>query len=144
MPGAAPASLSSTDVCASPSLPGIGVSDEDEVIEELRLSLMDAARRVARHIVGKRKEKEKQEKKRMYMKYATEVALAVSELTGKPKAEIEKKLLNTVLKRLKIEEEEDKKINEVSDEEIEKQLEKEAKKEEKKKEKKSKKGKKKG
>lgn len=119
------------------------IADEDEVIEELRLALMDAARRVARHIVGKRREKEKQEKKRMYLKYATEVALAVSELTGKPKTEIEKKLLNTVLKRLKLEEEEDKKILEASDEEIEKQLEKEAKKEEKKKEKKGKKGKKK-
>jgi len=120
------------------------IADEEEVVEELRLALMDAARRIARHIVGKRKEKEKLEKKRMYLKYATEVALAVSEMTGKPKAEIEKKLLNIVMKRLKIEEEEENKVNDVSDEEIEKQLEKEVKKEEKKKEKKSKKGKKKG
>ncbi len=110
------------------------ISDEVEVLEEIRLALMDSGRRIARHIIGKKREKEKQAKKKMYMKYAVEVAIALSELTGKNKQEIEKKLLNTVLKRLKMEEQEEKK--ELSDEQIEKEVEKEAKKKEKAEEKK--------
>lgn len=118
------------------------ISDEVEVLEEIRLALMDSGRRIARHIIGKKKQKEKEQKKRTYMKYAVEVAYAVSELTKKNKQEIEKKLLNIVLKRLKLEEQEEKK--ELSDDQIEKEIEKEAKKKEKAEEKKSKKGKVKG
>jgi len=104
------------------------IADEEEVLEELRLALMDAGRKIVRYIVGKRKEKEKQEKKRMYMKYAVEVAYAVSLLTGKEKKSIEKKLLDIVLKKLKLEEQEEKRIEEESDEELEKEIEKELKK----------------
>jgi DNA topoisomerase-6 subunit B len=106
------------------------ISDETEVLEEMRLALMDSGRRIARHIVGKKKLKEKEMKKRIYLKYAVEVAIALSELTGKKKEDIEKKLHNIVLKRLKLEEQEEEK--ELSDEEIEKEMEKEAKKLEKK------------
>ncbi|MEW6294900.1 MAG: DNA topoisomerase VI subunit B [Candidatus Diapherotrites archaeon] len=107
------------------------IADEEEVLEELRLALMDAGRKIVRYIVGKRKEKEKQEKKRMYMKYAIEVAYAVSALTGKEKKSIEKKLLDIVLKKLKLEEQEEKRIEEESDEELEKEIEKELKKQKK-------------
>ncbi len=107
------------------------IADEDEVMEELRLSLMDSGRKTARYIIGKLREIEKQAKKKLYMKYAVEVAYAVSELTKKPKKEIEKRLLNTVLKRLKLEEKEDEKMNKKSDEEVEKEIEKKHKKEEK-------------
>jgi DNA topoisomerase-6 subunit B len=99
------------------------ISDEPELLEEIRLALMDSGRKIARHIIGKKREKEKQERKRMYMKYAVEVAQALSELTKKNKQEIEKKLLQIVLKRLKLEEEQEKK--ELSDEEIEKEIKKE-------------------
>ncbi|MFH1663780.1 MAG: DNA topoisomerase VI subunit B [archaeon] len=105
------------------------ISDEAEILEEMRLALMDSGRRIARHIIGKKREKEKEAKKRMYMKYAIEVANALSELTKKDNKEIEKKLLNIVLKRLKIDEQKEK--TELSDEEVEKEMEKEAKKAEK-------------
>ncbi len=109
------------------------ISDEAEVLEEIRLALMDSGRKISRFIIGKKREKEKQAKRKMYMKYAIEVAYAIGELTKKNKEEIEKKLLNIVLKRLKLEEQEDKK--ELSDEQIEKEMKKETKKQDKKEEK---------
>jgi len=116
------------------------IADEEEIVEELRLALMDAGRKIAHYVMGKRKEKEKQEKKKLFMKYATEVAYAVGELAEKSKEEIEKKLLNIVLKKLKLDEQKEKELEEMGEEEIEKELEKEAKKAEKEK-KKGKKGK---
>ncbi|MBN1941552.1 MAG: DNA topoisomerase VI subunit B [Candidatus Diapherotrites archaeon] len=85
------------------------VSDEDEVMEELRLALMQSARQIWRFVAGKRKREEKEKKKKLFLKYATEVAIAVHELTGKKRDEIEKKLHNIVLKKLKLEEQIEKK-----------------------------------
>lgn len=104
------------------------IADEEEIVEEIRLALMDTGRRIARYIVGKRKEAEKLEKKRLYMRYAPEVAGAIAELTKENKKELEKKLMDIVLKKLKLDEAQEKKIEEESDEEIEKELEKELKK----------------
>ena len=80
------------------------VSDEEEVVEEIRLALMEAGRKIYRFIGGKRREAEKQEKRRLFYKYATEVAIAISELTGEKKDFVEKKLHDIVLKRLKLDE----------------------------------------
>jgi len=80
------------------------VSDEDEVMEELRLALMQSARQIWRFVAGKRKQEEKEKKRKLFLKYATEVAIAVHKLTGKKKEDIEKKLQNVVLKKLKLEE----------------------------------------
>ncbi|PJA19353.1 MAG: DNA topoisomerase VI subunit B, partial [Candidatus Diapherotrites archaeon CG_4_10_14_0_2_um_filter_31_5] len=102
------------------------ISDEPEVLEEIRLALMDSGRKIARHIIGKKKLKEKEAKKRTYLKYAVEVAYAIGELTGKKKEEIQKKLHDIVLKRLKLEEKEEQK--ELSDDEVDKEIEKETKK----------------
>ncbi len=120
------------------------ISDEPEVLEEIRLALMDSGRKIARHIIGKKKLKEKEAKKRTYMKYAVEVAIALSELTKKKKEDIEKKLHKIVLKRLKLDEEKEKKQEDLSDEEVDKEIEKETKKQEKTEAKKKEKGKIKG
>ncbi|MFH0714216.1 MAG: hypothetical protein V1847_00685 [Candidatus Diapherotrites archaeon] len=80
------------------------VTDEDEVMEELRLALMDAGRKIFRYIGFVRREQEKQEKRKLYYKYASEVAIAIAEMTGKKKEEVEKKLHDIVLKHLKMEE----------------------------------------
>jgi len=82
------------------------IADEDEIFEEMRLALMDAGRKIGRFISGKRNEKEKHEKKKLFLKYASEVAIGLNKLTGKPKDVIEKKLHAIVLKKLKLEEEE--------------------------------------
>lgn len=83
------------------------IADEDEIYEEMRLALMDAGRKIARFISGQKRDKEKQEKKKLFLKYATEVAIGVNWLTGKPKTEVEKKLHDIVLKKLKLEEKEE-------------------------------------
>ena len=84
------------------------VSNDEEIVEEIRLALMDAGRRTARYIIGKEREKLKQEKRRIYMKYAIEVAIALGELTEKPPKPIEHNLLDIVAKRLKIDDEQEK------------------------------------
>ncbi|PIU21142.1 MAG: DNA topoisomerase VI subunit B [Candidatus Diapherotrites archaeon CG08_land_8_20_14_0_20_34_12] len=127
----APISLFVNFISAHVPYTGAGktsIADEEEVMEELRLALMQVGRRTARYIIKKEKEKIKQEKKRVFMKYAIEVARAVGELTKKDPAKIEKKLLDIVIKRLKLEEEQEKKeeaaLEEEDDEKLEKELEK--------------------
>lgn len=111
------------------------VSPEDEIMEELRLALMDAGRKIYRFIGFQKRLAEKEAKRKMYYKYATEVAIAISILTGKPKKEIEEKLHAMVLKHLKLEEkkeaEEAKKLDNLTEEDIEKDYEKKKEKEKK-------------
>jgi len=115
------------------------VADEDEVMEELRLALMDTGRKIYRFVALQRREAEKQLKRKLFTKYAKEVAIGIHELTKKPTNDIERKLLDIVLQKLKIEEQQEAKDDlpeELSDEEI-KKLEAKEKKEKDKKTKKS-------
>lgn len=98
------------------------VSNDEEIVEEIRLALMDAGRRTARYIIGKERERLKMEKKRIYMKYAVEVAIALGELTEQSPKPIEHKLLDTVAKRLKLDDQQEKELEAESDEELEKEL----------------------
>jgi DNA topoisomerase-6 subunit B len=105
------------------------VSDEEEIMEELRLAIMDTGRRICQYVSGKRREAEKQAKKKVFLKYATEVAIALHVLTEKPMKAIEAKLHEIVMKRLKLDEKKEKEVaGELSDEELEKEAKKEAKK----------------
>ncbi|MBU1930504.1 DNA topoisomerase VI subunit B [Candidatus Micrarchaeota archaeon] len=110
------------------------VADEDEIMEELRLALMETGRKIYRYVAMKRREEEKQQKRKLFMKYATEVAIGLSGLTKEKKESIEKKLLQIVLHRLKIDESKTEQENapeEMSEEEIKKENEKEKKQKEK-------------
>ncbi len=121
------------------------ISDEDEIMEELRLAMMDTGRKIYTYIGHQRRQAEKEAKRKMYYKYATEVAIAVAELTHKNKKEIEEKLHALVLKHLKMEEQKEKAAEakgELSEEEVEKEYQKRMEREKKEKEKKEKKGKK--
>ncbi len=110
------------------------VADDDAVMEELRLAIMDTGRKIYHYVAGKRREAEKQAKKKIFLKYATEVAIALNVLTEKPVKTIEAKLHEIVLKRLKLEEKKEKELaDEMSDAELEKQAAKEAKEKKKKK-----------
>ncbi len=103
------------------------ISDEDEIMEELRLALMDTGRKIFTFIGFQRRLAEKEAKRKMFYKYATEVAIAVAELTHKGKKDIEEKLHALVLKHLKLEEQKEKRQDakgEMSEEEIEKEYEK--------------------
>ncbi len=106
------------------------VSDEEEIMEELRLAIMDTGRKIYRYMSLKRREEEKQKKRKLFMKYATEVAIGLHELTGEKKDSIEKKLHDIVLHRLKIDEAKDEAEDvpeEMTDEELKKEAEKEKK-----------------
>lgn len=122
------------------------ISDEEEIMEELRLALMDTGRRIYTYIGHQRRQAEKEAKRKMFYKYATEIAIAIADLTHKNRKEIEEKLHALVLKHLKMEEQKEKaeEKKEMSEQEIEKEYEKRMAKEKKEKEKQGKKGKKSG
>ena len=81
------------------------ISDEEEIMEELRLALMDSGRKAAAYIAGKRREMEKKMKKELFFKFIPEIANALGDLTKKDKKKIEKNLEKLVLEKLKLEEE---------------------------------------
>ncbi len=69
------------------------ISDEEEIHKEVKLALQDIARRISISISRKARAHEKQQRKLTLVKYIPEIASALEKLTGKPKAEIEKKLM---------------------------------------------------
>jgi len=83
------------------------VADEEEVLEEIRLALMNTGRRAGIYISHKRKEEENQLKRKMFYKYIPEIARALKEITGTSEDEIKKKMEKLVLEKLKLDEAED-------------------------------------
>ena len=95
------------------------IADEDEVLEELRLALMDSGRRVSRYIIGQRKLQEKQMKREIFLKYIPEIALALSKLTEEKEQLLVKKLEKLVLEKLKLDEQKEAAGEVVEDEAVE-------------------------
>jgi DNA topoisomerase-6 subunit B len=81
------------------------VADEEEVLEELRLALMNTGRRAGIFISHKRKEAENQMKRKMFYKYIPEIARALNKVTKSDEEKIKKKMEKLVLEKLKIDEE---------------------------------------
>ena len=80
------------------------IADEEEVIEELRLALMDSGRRAGRFISGKRREQEMQKKREIFYKYIPEISGALSSVAKVPDKSLRKCLEKMVLEKLKIDE----------------------------------------
>ncbi len=80
------------------------IADEDEVVEEIRLALMQTGRKAGRYISGKRREKEKQMKRELFYKYIPEIVVALNKLTGASKDQLKKNLEKMVLDKLRLEE----------------------------------------
>jgi DNA topoisomerase-6 subunit B len=80
------------------------ISDEDEIMEELRLAIMDSARRTSKYIIGKLREKEKQMKKELFYKYIPEIAQSLGHMTKDNEEALKKKLAKLVLDKLRLEE----------------------------------------
>ena len=100
------------------------IADEEEVMEEIRLALMQSGRKTGHYISKKIKEKEKQMKREMFYKYIPEVAAALSHITKKKEDVLKKKLEKLVLDKLRLEEAKDaeelgKEGQEISEEEKE-------------------------
>jgi len=78
------------------------IADEDEILAEIKLALMDVSRRLGRYIIDKKKEAEKLEKRKVFAKYAPEVVMALSRITGADASSLQKKLDKMVLEKLKM------------------------------------------
>jgi len=73
------------------------ISDEEEIVEEIRLAVMDAARDMQRYLHGKVREASREAKKKAILKYVAQLAQDLPELAGKGKPkEIEKRLLQMI------------------------------------------------
>jgi DNA topoisomerase-6 subunit B len=84
------------------------ISDEEEILEEIRRALMDTGRRAGNFISAKRREKEKQMKREIFYKYIPEIAAALNKITKKPEGKVKASLEKLVLEKLKLEELEEK------------------------------------
>lgn len=80
------------------------IADEEEVLEELRLALMESGRKAGRFISGRRREKEMQLKRLLFYKYIPEIAGALGRLTKTNEDMLKKNLEKMVLEKLKLDE----------------------------------------
>jgi DNA topoisomerase VI subunit B len=81
------------------------VSDDSDIVNEIKLALMDVARRVGIYIIEKKREEEKKEKKKVFAKYAPYVVDALIHTTGEKNRDLLlKNLNNMVLEKLRLEE----------------------------------------
>jgi DNA topoisomerase-6 subunit B len=72
------------------------VSDEEEIIKEIRLALMDAARGVGRYVSGVRRKYERETRMKQLLRYVQPVAESIAKLTGKSEKLIDAKLKELV------------------------------------------------
>lgn len=83
------------------------IAEEPEVLEELRLALMEGGRHTGKYIVHKTREKQKQQKREMFYKYIPEVVMALSAVTKASEKALKKNLEELVLEKLKLEDAQD-------------------------------------
>jgi len=103
------------------------IADEEEIVKEIRLSLMDTGRRLGSYVAGKLRESEKEKKRRNLEIYTPLVAEALADILKKDEKKIENKLKQIIEKKYtEIEEEtgEEKKEEQEEEKDI-KELEKE-------------------
>ncbi len=80
------------------------VSDEEEILKDIRLTLMDTGRRLGLYVSGKRKKYEKEKRLEQFMRYIPETASAIAKITGKANELIQKKLEKIVKEKYSTEE----------------------------------------
>ena len=81
------------------------IADEEEIITDMKLALMDVARRLGRYIIDKKKEELKKEKRKVFSKYAPEVVMALVHATGADGNLLQRNLDRMVLEKLKMDDE---------------------------------------
>jgi len=80
------------------------IADEEEVLEEIRLALMQTGRKAGIYIAHKRREAENQQKRIMFYKYIPEICRAFSTITKTNEDTLKKNMEKMVLTKLKLEE----------------------------------------
>ena len=83
------------------------IADEEEVLEEIRLALMQTGRKAGIYIAHKRREAENQQKRLMFYKYIPEICKALSTITKANETDLKKQMEKMVLTKLKLEEAKD-------------------------------------
>ncbi len=97
---------------------GVGkeaIAQEDEIIDEVKLALQDAARNIQRYMHGKQQVNVEKNKYKTIMRYVSQLSKDLGSLTGMDKKEIEKKLSDLVMEhypKINEEKEEEEKENE--------------------------------
>ncbi len=79
------------------------------IMKEVRLALQEVSRKLALYLSKKRRSKYQEERIAMFKRYASEIAVALSGLTGKEKEKIEENMMKLVeekIKKLELETEE--------------------------------------
>ena len=73
------------------------ISNDEEILQEIKNAIMEAARDLQRYLSGIHREKERGERKKAILRYVTQLSKDLPELAGKGKsAELEKKLVNLI------------------------------------------------
>ncbi|MEM4554682.1 MAG: DNA topoisomerase VI subunit B [Candidatus Anstonellaceae archaeon] len=73
------------------------ISNEDEIFQEIKNAVMEAARDLQRYLSGVNRERERGERKKAILRYVFQLSKDLAELAGKENpAEIEKKLIDLI------------------------------------------------
>ncbi|MEM4335462.1 MAG: DNA topoisomerase VI subunit B [Candidatus Anstonellales archaeon] len=72
------------------------ITNDEEIMSEIKNAVFEAARQIERHISGKIRERERATKKQLFMKYISQLSSDIAELSGEKKEVIEKKLIEIV------------------------------------------------
>jgi len=83
------------------------IADEEEVMEEVRLALMQTGRKAGVYIAHRRREAENQQKRLMFYKYIPEICRALSSITKSNEGKLKESMEKMVLAKLKLEEAKD-------------------------------------
>ena len=80
---------------------GVGkesIAQEDEIIDEIKLAVMEAARGVQRYVSGKARLHNEENRYKTIMRYTKQLAQDLSEITGKDRKKLEKDIERLVAK----------------------------------------------
>lgn len=75
------------------------IASEEDVIDEIRLALMEAGRKVGKYVKGKKKKKKRKQKKKTFETYIPQIARSLAEIIGREKEAINKELEAVVEQR---------------------------------------------
>jgi len=75
------------------------ISNEEDMMDEIKFALMEASRSIQKYLSGKRRAHEIATKRKVVNRYVQQLAGDLASLTGEKKTEIEKKLLDIIEKK---------------------------------------------
>ena len=70
----------------------LAISAEEEIVEEIRFALMECGREISLYLHSMQKAADQEERRSIFIRYVEEIAEALHDITGKPKALLVEKL----------------------------------------------------